>query len=70
VLFLTLTLLCILRAEDDEAWAGRAGLPLALMVAARQIADVALAAAGRAWWCAGRVARRAWSCGRCPRSCS
>jgi hypothetical protein len=36
-------LLCMVRAEDDPAWAGRAGLPLALAVAARQ-ADVALAA--------------------------
>ena len=43
VLFLTLALLCIVRAEHDPAWAGRAGLPLALMVAARH-ADVALAA--------------------------
>jgi hypothetical protein len=43
VLFLTLVLLCLVLAEDDPAWAGRAGLPLALMVAARH-ADIALAA--------------------------
>jgi len=43
VLFLCLALLCLARAEDDAAWAGRAGLPLALAVAARH-ADVALAA--------------------------
>jgi hypothetical protein len=42
VLFLCLTLLCVVRAEHDPAWAGRAGLPLALAVAARH-ADVALA---------------------------
>jgi hypothetical protein len=41
VLFLSLALLCVFRAEEDEAWAGRAGLPLALAVAARH-ADVAL----------------------------
>jgi hypothetical protein len=44
VLFLALALLFLVLAEDDERWAGRAGLPLALMVAARH-ADVALAAA-------------------------
>jgi hypothetical protein len=43
VLFLCLTLLCVVRAEHDPAWAGRAGLPLAMVVAARH-ADVALAA--------------------------
>jgi hypothetical protein len=43
VLFLCLTLVCLVRAEHDPAWAGRAGLPLALAVAARH-ADVALAA--------------------------
>ncbi len=42
VLWLCLALLWLMRAGDDEAWAGRAGLPLALMVAARH-ADVALA---------------------------
>jgi hypothetical protein len=42
VLFLSLALVCLFRAEDEEAWAGRAGLPLALAVAARH-ADVALA---------------------------
>ncbi|HET8644403.1 MAG TPA: hypothetical protein VFO85_02865, partial [Vicinamibacteria bacterium] len=42
VLFLCLTLLCLVRAEDDPTWAGRAGLPLGLMVAARH-ADVSLA---------------------------
>lgn len=43
VLFLCLTLLCLVRAEHDPAWAGRAGLPLALAVAARH-ADFVLAA--------------------------
>jgi hypothetical protein len=43
VLFLCATLLCLVRAEDDPAWAARAFLPLALAVAARH-ADVALAA--------------------------
>jgi hypothetical protein len=42
VLFLSLALLCLVRAEDDPVWAGRAGLPLALMVAARH-SDVVLA---------------------------
>ena len=42
VLFLSLALLCVVRAEDDTVWAGRAGLPLALMVAARH-SDVVLA---------------------------
>lgn len=44
VLFLCLALLCVVKAEEDPAWAGRAGLPLALAVAARH-ADVALVAA-------------------------
>jgi hypothetical protein len=44
VLFLCVTLVCLVRAEHDPAWAGRAGLPLALAVAARH-ADVALALA-------------------------
>jgi hypothetical protein len=43
VLFLSLALLCVVKAEHDPAWAGRAGLPLALMVAARH-ADVVIAA--------------------------
>ncbi len=43
VLFLCLTLLCLVRAEEDTVWAGRAGLPLALMVAARH-SDVVMAA--------------------------
>jgi hypothetical protein len=43
ILFLSAALLCMLKAEDDPAWAGRAGLPLALAVAARH-ADVALVA--------------------------
>jgi hypothetical protein len=43
VLFGALVMLCLALAEHDAAWAGRAGLPLALMVAARH-ADVALAA--------------------------
>jgi hypothetical protein len=43
LLFLALALLFLLKAEDDPTWAGRAGLPLALVVAARH-ADVALVA--------------------------
>jgi hypothetical protein len=43
VLWLCVALLWMMRAGDDDAWAGRVGLPLALMVAARH-ADVALAA--------------------------
>ncbi len=43
VLFLASAVLFVLKAEDDEAWAGRAGLPLALALAARQ-ADLALVA--------------------------
>lgn len=43
VLFLALTLLFLLKAEDDPAWADRAGLTLAAMVAARH-ADVVLGA--------------------------
>jgi hypothetical protein len=42
VLFLSLALYCLARAEDDTVWAGRAGLPLALMVAARH-SDVVVA---------------------------
>ncbi len=44
VLFLATAVLFLLKGEDDEAWVGRAGLPLALALAARQ-ADVALVAA-------------------------
>lgn len=44
VLFLCLALLFVLKAEQEPAWAGRAGLPLALMAAARH-ADAALVAA-------------------------
>jgi hypothetical protein len=44
VLFLALAVLCLVRAEGDPVWAGRAGLPLSLAVAARH-ADVALACA-------------------------
>jgi hypothetical protein len=44
VLFLCVALLFLVRAEDDPVWAGRAGLPLAAMVAARH-ADVALVSA-------------------------
>ncbi|HEV8253546.1 MAG TPA: hypothetical protein VGQ78_02220 [Vicinamibacteria bacterium] len=44
VLFICVALLFAAWAEEDAAWAGRAGLPLALAVAARH-ADVALAAA-------------------------
>ncbi len=40
-LWLCVSLLFIARAEENDAWAGRAGLPLSLMVAARH-ADVAL----------------------------
>jgi hypothetical protein len=43
VLFLCLTLLFVVRAQHDPVWAGRAGLPLALAVAARH-ADIGLAA--------------------------
>ena len=41
LLFLALALLCLVRAEHDPAWAGRAFLPLALAAAARP-ADVLL----------------------------
>ena len=41
VLGISGALLCMVRAEEDDRWAGRAGLPLALAVAARY-ADVAL----------------------------
>src|SRR6185503_2295728 len=41
VLSLTAALLCMVRAESDDRWAGRAGVPLALAVAARY-ADIAL----------------------------
>jgi hypothetical protein len=41
VLFLSLLLLCVFRAFEDDAWAGRAGLPWALALAARH-ADAAL----------------------------
>lgn len=41
VLFLSLTLLFVFKADADGAWAGRAGLPWALALAARH-ADVAL----------------------------
>lgn len=44
VLFLSLALLFTLRAEEHDAWAGRAGLPLSLALAARH-ADVALVGA-------------------------
>ncbi|HET7290826.1 MAG TPA: hypothetical protein VFM88_00245 [Vicinamibacteria bacterium] len=42
VLWLCVALLFLDMAQEDDAWAGRAGLPLALMVAARH-ADVAIA---------------------------
>ncbi len=42
-LMLALALLCAQRAEDDDAWAARAGLPLGLALAARH-ADIALVA--------------------------
>jgi hypothetical protein len=41
VLGLSAALLCLVRAESDDRWAGRAGLPLAVAMAARY-ADVAL----------------------------
>ena len=41
VLFLSAAVLCMVRSGEDPAWAGRAGLPLALAVAARH-ADVLL----------------------------
>lgn len=44
VLFLALSVWFRLRAEDDDVWAGRAGLPLALALASRH-ADVALVGA-------------------------
>jgi hypothetical protein len=43
VLFLGLALLCLVLSAEDPKWAGRAGLPLGLMVAARH-ADLPLAA--------------------------
>jgi hypothetical protein len=43
VLFLAVTLLLVLKAEDDVVWAGRAGLPLACALAARH-ADLLLVA--------------------------
>jgi hypothetical protein len=43
VLFLSLSLFAILKAEEDAVWAGRVGLPLVLTVAARH-ASVALVA--------------------------
>jgi hypothetical protein len=43
VLFIAIALLFFSRAEDDSAWAGRAGLPLGLAFAARH-ADVAIVA--------------------------
>ena len=43
VLFLSVAILFMLRSEEDPVWAGRAGLPLALAVAARH-ADVLLVA--------------------------
>jgi hypothetical protein len=42
VLFLSMAVLCMVRSGEDPVWAGRAGLPLALAVAARH-ADVLLA---------------------------
>jgi len=42
VLFLSVALLFLVMAEDDTVWAGRSGLPIALMVAARH-SDVVLA---------------------------
>jgi hypothetical protein len=44
VLFVCLALLWLVKAEQDDAWAGRVGLPLSLAVAARH-ADLPLAAA-------------------------
>ena len=43
VLFLSLAVLCLVRSGEDPVWAGRAGLPLGLAVAARH-ADVVLVA--------------------------
>jgi len=42
VLWLCVALWFLVRAEEDDAWAGRAGLPIALVFAARH-ADVAIA---------------------------
>ena len=44
VLAVSIALLFLARADDDDVWAGRAGLPLGLALAARH-ADVALVAA-------------------------
>lgn len=41
LLFLCLALYCLVRAEEEDAWAARAGLPLGLALAARH-ADVAV----------------------------
>ncbi|MCM2257720.1 MAG: hypothetical protein NDJ94_18960 [Vicinamibacteria bacterium] len=41
LLFLSAALYCLVRAEEDDAWAARAGLPLGLALAARH-ADVAV----------------------------
>jgi hypothetical protein len=43
LLFLSAALYCLVRAEDDDRWAARAGLPLGLALAARH-ADVAVVA--------------------------
>jgi hypothetical protein len=43
VLFLSLAVWCLVRSGEDAAWAGRAGLPLGLAVAARH-ADLVLVA--------------------------
>lgn len=43
VLFMSWVVLCLVRADEDDAWAARAGLPLALALAARQASLAAVA---------------------------
>jgi len=65
VLFLSLAILWILKAEDDPVWAGRAGLPLAAALACRHAdcALVAAVAAGILWrWPRRALLFVAWGC--------
>jgi hypothetical protein len=59
VLFLSLAVLCLVRSGEDPVWAGRAGLPLALAVAARHadVLLVAVMAAGIALWRPRQIGR-------------
>lgn len=43
VLFLSWAVLCLVRADEDDAWAARAGLPLTLALAARHASVAAVA---------------------------